>query len=296
MKHLSLLDTVIFDVTAEAEEQIESALGADVMYFYGVIQPPIFTPFRNFIEHLAARDGKRDAIALCIKTPGGSAETTEMMAEVIRHHYRSVYFVVADQAYSAGTILCMSGDKIYMDYSSGLGPIDPQVLSGDQSRWVPALGYLDKVEEFIEKSQNNQLTPAEFELLARIDLGLLRSFEEAKALSIDLIKQWLVKYKFKDWTHHRTTNPGTAVTLEEKEARATEVAAALSNHKRWHSHGRMIGMETLHRELRLDIDDFGANPDLSKAVRRYNDTFSDYLARQGTPNFIYNRHVMGGTS
>lgn len=295
MKHLSLLDTVIFGAIAEAEERIEKKIDADVMYFYGVIQPAIFAPFRNFVEHLASRADKRDALAICLKTPGGSAETTELMAKVIRHHYKNVYFIVADQAYSAGTILCMSGDKIYMDYSSGLGPIDPQVLSGDQSRWVPALGYLDKVEEFIEKSRQNQLTPAEFELLARVDLGLLRSFEEAKDLSIDLIKRWLVKYKFKDWVSHRTTKPGTPVTVEEKELRATEIATALSNHKRWHSHGRMIGMDTLNKELRLDIDDFGANDKLQSAVRRYNDTLSDHLTRYGTPNFIYNRHIMGSS-
>jgi hypothetical protein len=295
MKHLSLLDSVVFDSLADAEVRIEEKVSADVMYFYGVIQPAIFVPFRNFLEHLATRSDKRDALAICLKTPGGSAETTEMMAQVIRHHYKEVYFIVADQAYSAGTILCMSGDKIYMDYSSGLGPIDPQVLSGDQSRWVPALGYLDKVEEFIEKSRTNQLTPAEFELLARIDLGLIRSFEEAKDLSIDLIQQWLVRYKFKDWVKHRTNNKGGAVTLEEKKARALEIATALSAHKRWHSHGRMIGMNTLRQELRLDIDDFGTDTELQSAVRRYNDTLSDYLSRSGTNNFMYNRHVMGSS-
>ena len=88
MKHLSLLDTVIFDVIADAEGRIESKIDADVMYFYGVIQPAIFTPFRNFVEHLASRPDKRDALAICLKTPGGSAETTEMMAKVIRHHYK----------------------------------------------------------------------------------------------------------------------------------------------------------------------------------------------------------------
>lgn len=43
-----------------------------------------------------------------------------------------------------------SGDKICMDYSSALGPIDPQVFNGEL--WVPALGYLEKVEELVAKS------------------------------------------------------------------------------------------------------------------------------------------------
>jgi ClpP class serine protease len=47
---------------------------------------------------------------------------------VIRKHYKTVNFVVPDYAMSAGTIFCMSGDKIFMDYASALGPIDPQVI------------------------------------------------------------------------------------------------------------------------------------------------------------------------
>lgn len=72
------------------------------------------------------------------------------MVNVIRHHYEELYFIVPDSAMSAGTIFCMAGDKIYMDYSSSLGPIDSQVFNGNNL--VPALGYLDKVEELVTKS------------------------------------------------------------------------------------------------------------------------------------------------
>lgn len=65
----------------------------------------------------------------------------EKMVEIIRNKYQKVYFVVPDYAMSAGTIFCMSGEKIYMDYSSSLGPIDPQVYNGKE--FVPALAYLD---------------------------------------------------------------------------------------------------------------------------------------------------------
>lgn len=42
-------------------------------------------------------------------------------------------------AYSAGTIFCMSGDNIYMNYYSALGPVDPQVQNRD-GKLVAALG------------------------------------------------------------------------------------------------------------------------------------------------------------
>ncbi len=66
-----------------------------------------------------------------IHTGGGVAETVERMVQIMRQHYNEIWFVVPDLAMSARTILCMSGDKIYMDYSSALGPIDPQVPNNE---------------------------------------------------------------------------------------------------------------------------------------------------------------------
>lgn len=58
-----------------------------------------------------------------LTTLGGSATAAERAVKVLRHFYNEVNFVVPDYAYSAGTILCMSGDNIYMDYFGVLGPI-----------------------------------------------------------------------------------------------------------------------------------------------------------------------------
>lgn len=62
----------------------------------------------------------------------------------------------------------MSGDRIYMDYSSSLGAIDPQVYNG--KNWVPALGYLDKVESLINKDAGT-LTELNMFFLRNIDLA-----------------------------------------------------------------------------------------------------------------------------
>jgi hypothetical protein len=120
---------------------------------------------------------------------------------------------------------------------------------------------------------------------------MLRFYEQARDLSIELIEKWLVKYKFRNWTKHRTTNPGTEVTHEQKLQRAKEIAAELSNNKTWYSHGRMIGMNTLRTVLRLDIDDFGLDTELSRSIRTYSDTLSEYLKRHGLDFFLYNRRV-----
>jgi hypothetical protein len=156
---------------------------------------------------------------------------------------------------------------------------------------VPALGYLDKVEELIQKSANKKISPGELAILVKQDLAMLRFYEQARDLSIALIKKWLVQYKFKNWKTHRTTEPGTEVTEEQKIERAAEIAGKLSDNKTWHSHGRMIGMLTLRSILRLEIDDFGADKALSTNIRLYSDTLSEYLKRHGLGFFLYNRRV-----
>ena len=229
----------------------EYNLDVDIISYTGEISELVVNGFQELIE----KTKNRDHLAIVLSTPGGSATAVEKMVQIIRHHYNEVYFIIPNFAMSAGTIFSMSGDKIFMDYASTLGPIDPQILNQD-NRWVPALGYIDKVEEFISKSQQGTLTEAEFVMLQKLDLGTIRSYEQARDLSISLLKEWLVKYKFKNWNSHRTTNPGNNVTNSEKQERAEEIAKTLSDNKRWHSHGRHIGIETLRNELKLEIEDY----------------------------------------
>jgi hypothetical protein len=288
---VDIYDDIILTVVREAEAELEAKLGSDVMYFNSEIRLNVFTWFRDVIEKLARRNERKDAIAICLTTTGGQAEAVEKLVEVVRNHYGLVYFVVPLAAMSAGTIFCMSGDKIYMDYSSSLGPIDPQVPDREGKFLVPALGHLDKVNEIIEKSRTNTITAVEFQWLMNQDFAMLRSHEQARDLSIALLEKWLVQYKFKDWTTHRTHNPGTPVTLNEKQVRAREIAQLLSDNAYWNSHGRMIGMQTLKSSCRLEIDDFGSDPDLQKAVRNYNEPLADYQGRSQFRTFLYNRHV-----
>lgn len=87
----------------------------------------------------------------------------------------------------------------------------------------------------------------------------------------------MVKYKFKNWT---TTDSGKFVTPALRERRAKEIASKLTDTKLWHSHSRGIPMDRLIEGLNLKIDDFGADPDLSRAVREYYILLKDYMIRR----------------
>ena len=172
-----------------------------------------------------------------------------------------------------------------MDYSSSLGPIDPQVHNGKE--WVPALGYLDKVAEMLEKAKHGNLTEAEFLILQNQDLAVLSRYEQARDLTITLLKKWLVEYKFDNWTVHQTKKKGQPVTEEEKKERAEEIAKMLGDNKLWHSHGRMIGPDTLQNVLRLKINDYSTKGKLRPLIRSYNDLLTQYIAREGYQYFLH---------
>lgn len=284
------VDIAIKEVLSSNLKRLEDHLESDVIFYYGSIEPAIEKPFRDFIEDLKKDDIQHNKLSIILNTPGGSGETVEKMVAITRHHYEEVDFIVPDYAMSAGTIFCMSGDKIWMDYSSSLGPIDPQVFNGNN--WVPALGYLDKVDEFIEKSKTNTLTQAEFLMLKDQDLAMLKSYEQARDLTVSLLKEWLVKYKFKNWDTHQSTAAilGTPVTLEEKQARAEDIARILGDNKIWHSHGRSIGIHTLKKVLQLKIEDYSNNDDLKPLIREYNDTICDYVVKSGMKLFLHSRN------
>lgn len=283
---MPVFDHTIQGLLRDRLEQLEAKFDADVAFYFGAIDIGYLKVFRDFIEELKQADPQKARLVLMVNTNGGSAEASEKMVEIMRHHYDEVYFVVPDFAMSAGTILCMAGDKIYMDYSSSLGPIDPQVYNG--SEWVPALGYIDQVERMLEKSKNGDLTPAEFIVLQNLDLAALNQYEQARNLTVTLLKKWLVEYKFKSWDKHSST--GAGVTQEEKEARADEIARNLGDNKLWHSHGRFIGVETLQNFLKLKIEDYSDDKELLGLIRGYNDLIREYILRSGVNFFLHSTH------
>ncbi len=172
---------------------------------------------------------------------------------------------------SAGTILAMSGDAIFMDYYSVLGPIDPQFQSQNW-HFVPGLGYLQKYKELLEKinaAANPENVRGELAyLLNNFDPGNLFSVEQAKEHSMSLLEEWLPRHKFKSWK--RTERSGRRVTPAMRKLRAKEIAEILADPERWHSHGRGIGLKYLiGDEIRLKIRNFGDDEKLNQKIGNY---------------------------
>ena len=267
--------------------KIEEVLQADVLTIFS----PMLSGLENIVKNAVElfQDQKK-RIAIVLDTSGGYVEVVERMVYVIRKHYTEVYFLVPDRAMSAGTVFVMAGDHIFMNYSSCLGPIDPQIEK--DGKFVPALSYLNQYKLLYEKAESGQLNTAELVLLNNLDPGELYQFEQARQLSHDLLTNWLFTYKFKDWDTHSST--GNPVSLEEKKERAEDIAKALSNHERWRSHGRMISRDTLtarleEEGLHLKIEKIECNPGLSSALDDYVGLLKDYMQREQLGLFVHTR-------
>ena len=209
------------------------------------------------------RESDKKQIDVYLETPGGSGEAAEEIAKFLRKKFDEVNFVIAGEAKSAGTILALSGDNIFMSETGSLGPIDAQIKIGRSI--VSAHDYKAWVDEKRNEANNiGRLNPFDAIMVAQISpgeiYGVINSLEYAK----DLVKDWLEEYKFKKWTITQTTRK--TVTAEMRKKRAEEVADKLCDHMNWRTHSRSLKIDDLKDDLL--IENIDENPNLADIVYR----------------------------
>lgn len=200
------------------------------------------------------RESTQKKLDFYIETPGGSGEASEEIAKFLRNKFDEVNFVIAGEAKSAGTILVLSGDNIYMTDTGSLGPIDAQVKIGRSV--VSAHDYKEWVDlKRKEAAENGNLNPFDAVMVAQISPGELYGVINSLEFAKDLVKRWLEEHKFKNWTVTETSK--TPVTPEMRKKRASEVAEMFCDHTTWRTHGRSLKIEDLKGDLiieRIDRD------------------------------------------
>jgi serine dehydrogenase proteinase len=214
-------------------------------------------------DQLSNMNGK--ALDLILETPGGSGEVAEDIVRLIRGRYESVGIIVPGIAKSAGTIMAMAGDEILLEPVSALGPIDAQIQW--QGKVFSAHALLEGMEKIKkEVTDSGTLNRAYIPILQNISPGELQHAQNALDFARELVRDWLARYKFKEWKTHSST--GAPVTEEERTTRAREIADVLCDHGRWKTHGRSIKLEDFNA-MRLRVTDYSTSPDLCDAIRRY---------------------------
>lgn len=134
------------------------------------------------------------SIDILLHSPGGRPDATERLVCLLRDKFEEVNFLIPHSAYSAATMLALSGNSIVLHPSGILGPIDPQI-NGVPARSIKR-GF-EKAKERISKDGPEAL-PAYIPLIEKYSLELLELCEDSEKLSKELVSTWLKKYMFKD--------------------------------------------------------------------------------------------------
>lgn len=196
-------------------------------------------------------------VDVLLHSPGGSAEATESIVELLRARFSDIRFIVPGVAKSAATMMAMSGNKILVDEVSELGPIDPQmVFAGGGNRGTVIAPAQAIVDQFAMAQKEINADPSKLPswvpILGMYGPALLAQCDHHIKLAEELVSKWLQKYMFAE--------------QPDAEEKAKNVAQRLNDHRYFHSHARRVGIDEL-KELKLDVVDLRDTPDLHSAVR-----------------------------
>jgi hypothetical protein len=147
----------------------------------------------GFTDLVQSIRGKSKSIDVLLHSPGGQPDATERIVQILRNDFEEVHFIIPHSAYSAATMLALSGDSITLHPSATLGPIDPQI-NGTPARSIKR-GF-EKVKEII-KVEGPEALPAYIPLIEKYTLDLLEICEDSEKLSKELVSNWITDFMLK---------------------------------------------------------------------------------------------------
>lgn len=210
-----------------------------------VVRDVIFPHSVPFLEETLFDADPEQDLHLMLGTLGGDGETALRMVRQAQSRCRELTVIVPDQAKSAGTLLVLGADSIYMGPTSDLGPVDPQFrLNG---ALVGARAIIAAVEEAERRIEMNPATyPLHSSLLADITAVLVQQSRDAMDRSGDLVREALasvssrtaqdVKRLVKDLRQHLIGEPkdhGAVVSAADAKRYGLPVEEADPKSPRW---------------------------------------------------------------
>ena len=191
----------LFELRKACYNDIEKYRGRPLLMYATKFLEGVPPGTPNFID-LSDVDGFTDlvnsvkgnnSVDVLLHSPGGRPDATERLVGLLRGKFEEVNFLIPHSAYSAATMLALSGNHIILHSSATLGPIDPQI-NGIPARSIKR-GF-EKVKERIAK-EGPETLPAYIPLIEKYSLDLLELCEDSEKLAKELVSTWLKKYMFK---------------------------------------------------------------------------------------------------
>lgn len=203
------------------------------------------TDIDGFADLVKSIPIEKKSVDVLLHSPGGRPDATERIVDILRERFDEVHFLIPHSAYSAATMLALSGNSIELHPIATLGPIDPQ-LNGIPARSI--IKGFEKVRDQLTESPEK--LPAYLPLIEKYTLELLEICNDSEALSKMLVSDWINKYMLK----------GT----EKYSNQIKESVEFFSNYETHLLHSRPLTLNKL-KDFQLNIQH--SNPALSELLR-----------------------------
>jgi len=192
----------LYELRKACYEEIEQYRGRPLLVYATKFLEGVLPGTPNFID-LSDVDGFTDlinsvkgneAVDVLLHSPGGRPDATERLVGLLRNKFQEVNFLIPHSAYSAATMLALSGNHIILHPSATLGPIDPQING------IPARSIKRGFENAKKKiaKEGPETLPAYIPLIEKYTLDLLELCGDSEKLAKELVSTWLKKYMFKN--------------------------------------------------------------------------------------------------
>ena len=189
-------------------------------------------------------------LVLILHTPGGIPNAAETILSYLRSKFSYIEVIIPTYAMSAGTMISLGADRIVMGRQSQMGPIDPQMWTGN--RLVSAQAVVDQFEQAKKDVlKDPAMAHLWLPILPSLGPSLLVDARNALSYSESMVSKWLERWMFSNDPH-----------AAEK---ATAVAKYFNDAKAHMSHGRRIDRNEA-RGQGLLVDDLEVSQDLQEAV------------------------------
>lgn len=128
----------------ECYQEISNERDACVFIFSASIEWSSFHALRQVIE--SHQNPKRN-IVVVITTSGGDTDVAFKIGNYLQEKFEEITFLVFGWCKSAGTLLCLSGQRLIMSGSGELGPLDIQLPPDDENKdWDSIMNIIQSLE------------------------------------------------------------------------------------------------------------------------------------------------------
>jgi len=115
-------------ILTEVIKEIRELRGNSVLIFlikdFTQISHEDITYIKNSINVIKEKEPNSQTIDIILHSTGGLLSSSKELTHILRNNFKKIHFLVPNQALSAASLLCLSGDSIILGKNACLSPFD----------------------------------------------------------------------------------------------------------------------------------------------------------------------------